>query len=140
MLYNINKQMRRKTHTHTPSELISDLICCALQVHLFLILKIKGKCNGGDWWVILVIRDPGFFFPKDFCWFSCAVNHDKDSVCEFILHSSWYTPHVYVFVNLLVQCGLLCLFVLFFFSTRCCQYYTNYWTHPPFNCWQNRPD
>ena len=46
MLYNINKQMRRKTHTHTPSELISDLICCALQVHLFLILQIKVRGNG----------------------------------------------------------------------------------------------
>ena len=106
--------MRRKTHTHTPSELISDFICCALQVHLFLILQIKGRCNGGDWWVILVIHDPRFFFPNDFCWFSYAVNHDKDSFCEFILHSSWYTPIVYVFVNLFVQCDLLCLFALFF--------------------------
>ena len=27
-----------------------------------------------------------------------------------------------------------------FFSTRCCQCYMNDWTHPPFNCSQNRPD
>jgi hypothetical protein len=37
------------------------------------------------------------------------------------------------------QCGLLCLFFVdFFFSTRC-QYYMNYWTHTPFNCWQSKP-
>ena len=26
-----------------------------------------------------------------------------------------------------------------FFPTRSCQYYMNYWTHPSFNCQQNRP-
>jgi hypothetical protein len=31
MLYNINKKLRNKKHT--PSEMISDLICCAVQVN-----------------------------------------------------------------------------------------------------------
>jgi hypothetical protein len=102
------------------------------------------KCNWGDWCVILVFRDRGFFFPNIFCWFLCAVNRDEDIVREsfsvkFILHSSWYTPLVYVLWTFF-PCGLLCLFFCFFFlSTRCCQYYMNYWTHPPFNCCHQSP-
>ena len=35
---------------------------------------------------------------------------------KFILHSLWYTPLVYVFMNLFFQCDLLCLFFVWFFS------------------------
>ena len=68
----------------------------------------------------MVFRDRGFFFPNIFCWFLCAVNRDEDIVREsfsvkFILHSSWYTPLVYVLWTLF-PFGLLCLFFCFFFS------------------------
>jgi hypothetical protein len=42
----------------------------------------------------------------------------------------------FLFNAVFCVCSLLILFSL---STRC-QYYMNYWTHTPFNCWQNRPD
>jgi hypothetical protein len=32
------------------------------------------------------------------------------------------------------------LYCFFPFSTRCCQYYMNYWIHSPFNCWQTSED
>jgi hypothetical protein len=41
-----------------------------------------------------------------------------------------YPSRLRFFVNLFFNCGLLCLFfIVVFFSTRCCQYYMNYWTH-----------
>ena len=85
------------------------------------------------------------FLPPIFLLFFFAVNRDGDIVREsfsviFILHSLWYTPLVYVFMNLfsnVIFC--VCSLLFFFLSTRC-QYYMNYWTHSPFNCWQNRSD
>ena len=62
------------------------------------------------------------FLPQYFLLFLFAVNLDGDIVREsfsvkFILHSLWYTPLVYVFMNLFFQCGLLCMFFVdFFFS------------------------
>ena len=52
-----------------------------------------------------------------------AVNLDGDIVREsfsvkFILHSLWYTPLAYVFMNLSFQCGLLCLFFVDFFLSQ----------------------
>ena len=94
-------------------------------------------------WIFLFQYLFGVFMCSEWWW--GQVNGDEDIVREsfsikFILHSLWYTPLVYVFVNLffnVVFC--VCSFVVFF-STWCCQCYMNYWTHPPFNCWQNRPD
>ena len=62
-------------------------------------------CNWRDWWVFLVFRIRGFFFPNIFCCFFC---------CEsWWGHCPWI---VYVFMNLFFQCGLLCLFFVDFFS------------------------
>jgi hypothetical protein len=40
----------------------------------------------------------------------------KGEILLFILHSLWYTPLVYVFMNLFFQCDLLCLFFVVIFS------------------------
>jgi hypothetical protein len=60
------------------------------------------------------------------------------SILFYILHDICL---VYVFVNLFFNV-VFCVCSLFFFSlsTRSCKYYMNYWKHPLFNCWQNRPD
>ena len=88
--------------------------------------------------MFLVFCIRGFFFPIIFC---CFFFVRKLFSVKFILHSLWYMPLVYVFVNLfffnVVFC--VCSSFIFFLLTRC-QYYMNYWTHTPFNCWQNRPD
>ena len=56
---------------------------------------------------------------------------------KIILHSSWYPPLISVFVILFSMWSSVFVFCWFFFflSTRCRQYYMNYWTHPPLNCW-----
>jgi hypothetical protein len=57
------------------------------------------------------------FLPQ---YFFFAVNRDGDIVRElfsvkFILHSLWYMPLFYVFMNLFFQCDLLCFFLCCFF-------------------------
>ena len=61
------------------------------------------------------------FLPQYFLLVFFALHLDGDIVREsfsvkFILHSLWYTPLVYVFMNLFFQCGLLCMFFVDFFS------------------------
>jgi len=87
-----------------------------------------------------------WIFPSPIFLLVFTVNCDEDIVREpfpvkIILHSSWYRPLIYVFVILFSMWSSVLFFVCFF-STRCCQYYMNYWTHPlpVFNCWQDRPN
>ena len=80
--------------------------------------KLKRSVIENNWWVLLVFAYSWIFL--FFCWFFFAVNRDGDIVREsfsvkFILHSLWYTRLVYVFMNLLIQCDLLCLFFVFLF-------------------------
>ena len=92
----------------------------------------------GDWCVISFFVIVDFFpplFSDGFClkWIVMRTLSMNPFPVKIILHSSWYPPLIYVFVIIFFQCGLLCFFVLFFFlSTWYCQYYMNYWTHPPF--------
>jgi hypothetical protein len=58
--------------------------------------------------------------------------HQKYFV-KSILHSSWYTPLVYVFCEPFFNVVFCVCSLLVFSSQRCCQYYMNYWTHPQFN-------
>jgi hypothetical protein len=71
----------------------------------------------------------------------CTTNIDGDIVREsfsvkFILHSLWYTPLVYVFMNFFFQCGLLCMFLVDFVFSQPDVNITwitgyNCWNHPP---------
>jgi hypothetical protein len=80
--------------------------------------KLKRGVIEKKWWVLLVFH---IFLPPIFLLVFFAVNRDGDIVREsfsvkFILHSLWYTPLVYVFMNFFFQCDLLCLFFVVFFS------------------------
>ena len=130
--------MRRKKNMHSiRTDFGFNLLQSASKLKRGVIEK-----NGGCFW----FSYSWSFLPPIFLLdFFFAVNRDEDIVREsfsvkFNLHSLWYTSLVYVFMNLFfpMWSSVFVLFV-FVFSTRC-QYYMTYWTHPPFNCWQNRPD
>ena len=83
--------------------------------------RLKRGVIEQNWWVLLIFRIREFSFPQYFCFVFFAVNRDGDIVREsfsvkFILHSLWYTPLVYVFLNLFFQCDLV--FVLCFFFSQ----------------------
>ena len=91
----------------------------------FNLLRSASKLKRGviekKWWVLLVFRIREFSFLQYFCCVFFAIKRDGDIVREsfsviFILHSLWYTPLVYVFMNLFFQCDLLCLYFVVFFS------------------------
>ena len=78
--------------------------------------------NGGLFWFFVYVN---FFFPNILCWFflpwivmgTLSVNHFQS---KLILHFSWYSPLVYVFINLFVFNVVFCVCSLFdcvFFST-----------------------
>jgi len=73
--------------------------------------------------VILVFHDLAFFFRNIISVvFLCAVNRYEDIFCEsfsvkFILHSSWYTPLVYVFCEPFFNV-VFCVCSLFFFFLK----------------------
>ena len=77
------------------------------------------KIGGCFWFSVFVnFSSPnifvGFFFLP---WIVVGRDIVRESFSvKFILHSLWYTPLVYVFMNLFFQCGLLCMFFVHFFS------------------------
>jgi hypothetical protein len=84
----------------------------------FAFYRYPVKKIGGCFWFSVFVNFPSTNIFVDFFF---AVNRDGDIVREsfsviFILHSLWYTPLVYVFMNLFFQCDLLCLFFVVIFS------------------------
>ena len=94
-------------------------------------------CN---WFSVFMDFSSPIFFVGFFCcepwWGHCPwIVFSQIYFTFFMIYASrlrFYEP--FFFNVVFCVCSLL-----IFFSTRC-QYYMNYWTHPPFNCWQNRPD
>ena len=101
--------------------------------------------TGGLLWfsVIVDLSSPivfvGFYVP----WImmrTLSVNRFQSNLF-YILYDIRYASRLmflWTFFSMWSSVFVLCC--RFSFLTRCCQYYMNYWTHPLFNCWQNRHD
>ena len=61
--------------------------------------------------------------------------------CPWIIFSQIYVTFFMIYVcHLRFSNVIFCVCSLLVFFSTLCQYYMNYWTHPPFNCWQYIPD
>ena len=71
---------------------------------------------GESWWGIVreswwgIVRESWWGIVRESWW---GIVHESFLV-KFSLHSSWYPPLLYVFVNLFFQCGLLSFFFVVF--------------------------
>jgi hypothetical protein len=102
---------------------------------------IKGICRL-FWFFVIVDFSSPIFFVVFMChkswWGHCPLIVFSQIYCTFFMIYTYRLRFCEPFFSMWSSVFVLCLF--FFLSTRCCQYYMNYWIHPPFNCWQNRTD
>jgi hypothetical protein len=102
--------------------------------------KLKRGVIEKNWWVLLVFRIREFSFLQYFCCFFCRESWWGH--CPWIIFSQIYFTFFMIYASRLrfyepffpMWSSVFVLCCFFFLSTRC-QYYLNYWTHPPFNCW-----
>ena len=111
----------------------------------FNLLRSASKLKRGviekKWWVLLVFRIREFSFPQYFCWFffrtwivmgTLSVNHFQSNLIYILYDIRLSSTFLWTFFFNVIFC--VCSLLFFFLSTRC-QYYMNYWTRPPFDCW-----
>ena len=79
------------------------------------------------------------------CWVVFCWRESWWGYCPLIMFSHIYFTFVMIYASrlrfdepFLPMWSSVFVLCCCFFSR--CQYYMNYWTHPPFNCWQNIPD
>ena len=101
---------------------------------------IKG--TGGCFWfsVFVDFSSPIFFVGFFLLWIlmgTLSVNRFQSNLFYILYDIRLSSTFLWTFFFNVVFC--VCSLLIFVLSTQC-QYYMNYWTHTPFNCWQNRPD
>ena len=114
----------------------------------FNLLRSASKLKRGviekNWWELLIFHIHEFSFHQYFCcFFFCRESWWGH--CPWIIFSQIYFTFFMIYASRLRFYEPFfpmwsSVFVLCFYFSTWCQYYMNYWTHPPFNCWQNRPD
>ena len=126
--------MRKKTHTHTiKTDFGFNLLHTASKLKRGV---IEGTIELFSFSVIVDFSSPIFFVGFYLSWIirTLSVNRFQSKLFYILRDTRLSSPFLWYFF----QCGLLCLYFVgffFFLSTRCRQYYMNYWTHPPLNCW-----
>ena len=134
MLYN---KLRRKNMHSIRTDFGFNLLRSASKLKRGVIENKFGEC----FWFSVFVNFPSpnifvvFFLP----WIvmgTLSVNNFQSNLFYILYDIRLSSTFLWTFFSNVIFC--VCS-LLVFFSTRC-QYYMNYWTHPPFNCWQNRPD
>ena len=135
------KKLRRKNMHSIRTDFGFNLLHSASKLKRGVIEKI-----GGCFWfpVFVNFSSPnifvGFFFCRESWWGgTLSVNYFQSNLFYILYDIRLSSTFLWTFFFNVIFC--VCSLLLFFSQSDVnTMYYMKYWTHTPFNCWQNRAD